>query len=491
MMLLRDLLQGTDVQCPPSFAGYPVNTISCDSREPMPGGLFAALSGPNADGADFIKEAVARGARVIAKQEGGRVFSGYTIPDDICVLDVADPKAFLRLIAPKFYGHPAEKVKTIGVTGTNGKTTITYLLESIIHAAGQKCGVIGTVNYRIGTAVLPSKNTTPGYLDNQRYLARLVQENVPFCVMEASSHALDQRRLDGIDFIAAVFSNLTQDHLDYHPDMEHYFRAKALLFTGLSARATAAINMDNSYGRRLPALTKARVLTYTIDTTAEMRAADIRYGYNSTEFEVHFPGGKAPVRTRLIGRHNVYNILAAFACVLAQGFSVETIVKGIEDLEYVPGRLEPVDVGQDFFVFIDYAHTDDGLLNVLQSLKAMTAKRVIAVFGCGGDRDAKKRPKMGHVACLLADHSIVTSDNPRSEDPQAIIDQIITGFTRTNFETCMDRRQAIGRALKMAGPGDVVLIAGKGHEKYQVFRDKTIPFNERAIVLELLGTVSR
>ncbi|MBI3314421.1 MAG: UDP-N-acetylmuramoyl-L-alanyl-D-glutamate--2,6-diaminopimelate ligase [Candidatus Omnitrophica bacterium] len=486
MMLLRELLQGTGIPVGPACANHPVGCISCDSREGMPNGLFVALPGFKVNGADFIRDAVRQGARTIVKQQAGRVLGDYTIPDDVCVLDTADTKAFLRCVTPRFYGHPGGQVKTIGVTGTNGKTTITYLLESILRAAGHKCGVVGTINARIGTTFFPSKNTTPGYLDNQRYLARLVQEGVPYCVMEASSHALDQGRLDGIDFAAAVFTNLTQDHLDYHKDMADYFRAKSLLFFGLSPQAAVLINADDGYGQRLKTLTRARVWTYAIDAPADVRATQIRYSLGGTEFDVHFSGGKISVPTRMIGRHNVYNILAAFVCALAQGFAVETIIKGIEGLKNVPGRLEPVDRGQDFFVFIDYAHTEDGLINVLRALKAVTAKGVIVVFGCGGDRDHGKRPRMGHVACLLADHAVVTSDNPRSEDPQAIIDQIVAGFTRTNFETCVDRRQAIGRALKMAKTGDVVLIAGKGHEERQIFKDKTVPFNEREIVMEFL-----
>ncbi len=487
MILLRELLQGTGIHVQPAYADHPVGCISCDSRESMLNGLFVALPGFKVDGADFIRDAVRQGARTIVKQQAGRMLGDYAIPDDVCVLDTADTKAFLRWVTPRFYDHPGGQVKTIGITGTNGKTTIAYFLESILHAAGQKCGVVGTINSRIGTTFFPSKNTTPGYLDNQRYLARLVQEGVPYCVMEASSHALDQGRLDGIDFAAAVFTNLTQDHLDYHKDMADYFRAKSLLFSGLSPQAAAIINADDEYGRRLKTLTQARVWTYAIDAPADVCAADIRYALSGTGFDIRFSGGKIPVHTRMIGRHNVYNILAAFTCALAQRFAaVGTIMKGIEGLKNVPGRLEPVDAGQDFFVFIDYAHTEDGLINVLRALKAVTAKRVIVVFGCGGDRDHGKRPKMGHVACLLADHSVVTSDNPRSEDPQAIIDQIVAGFTRANFEICVDRREAISRALKMARTGDVVLIAGKGHEERQIFKDKTIPFNEREIAMEFL-----
>ncbi len=489
-MMLRDLL--TTLGLPAleeRYGQYTVAMISCDSREAQKDGLFVALPGFKFDGNDFIKDAVAQGARIIAKKGPERRLSEFTIPDDIAVLDVKDPKSFLRVATLHFYGQPSQHIRTIGITGTNGKTTITYLLESIIHAAGQSCGVIGTVNYRIGNKILPSKNTTPGFLDNQRLLAELLRLNVGYCVMETSSHALAQGRVDGIDFAGAVFTNLTQDHLDFHKDMESYFQAKALLFTHLTNGAAAVINSDDSYGKRLVPLSKGRVITYAIDQQADVHAQHIHYQLSGTDFDIVYPSGKVSLHTRLIGKHNVYNLLAAFALAYALGFDASVIKKGLEGSPHVPGRLEAVNSGQDFFVFIDYAHTEDGLINVLKSLRAVSPERIIVVFGCGGDRDKGKRPKMGAAACTLADYSIVTSDNPRSEDPQSIIDEILTGFTNGNYETCVDRREAIGRALKMAQKGQLVLIAGKGHESEQIFKDKTIPFNERKIVEDFLKHV--
>ncbi|MBF0571321.1 MAG: UDP-N-acetylmuramoyl-L-alanyl-D-glutamate--2,6-diaminopimelate ligase [Candidatus Omnitrophica bacterium] len=469
-----------------SYRNFDVRTISCDSREEQTDGLFVALAGTKLNGEDFIKDAIAKGAKIIAKQGETRKLKNVSIPDNVCVLDVDDPKYFLYSIGQRFYGNPSDKIKSVGITGTNGKTTITYLIESIIYAALKRCGVIGTVNYRIGDKILPSKNTTPGFLDNQRYLAQLVSLKVEYCVMEVSSHALDQGRLEGIHFSAGIFTNLTQDHLDYHKDMENYFNAKSLLFRNLSSMAVSVINVDDDYGRRLCSLTKSKLITYAIDHPADLRAQNITYHLSGSQYEIVFPEGMIKIHTRFIGKHNIYNILAAFAWGISQGFAPECIRQGIQNLTYVPGRLEPVENGKGIFVFIDYAHTEDGLVNVLKALRAVRTEKIILVFGCGGDRDRTKRPKMGHAACLLADHSIVTTDNSRSEDPLAIINEIIAGFTKRNFEICVDRKEAIGRALNLAQKDQIVLIAGKGHEDYQVFKDRTIAFNEREIIEEFL-----
>jgi UDP-N-acetylmuramoyl-L-alanyl-D-glutamate--2,6-diaminopimelate ligase len=305
-------------------------------------------------------------------------------------------------------------------------------------------------------------------------------------VMEASSHALDQGRLEGIDFSAGIFTNLTQDHLDYHKDMADYFKAKSLLFKNLSSTAASVINVDDDYGKLLLLVTNSKIITYAIDHPAQVRAQNITYHLNGSRFEIIFPQGRIKIHTRFIGKHNIYNILSAFAWGLSQDLNPERIRQGIENLNHVPGRLEPVENNNGFFVFIDYAHTEDGLLNVLKALRAVTLTKIILVFGCGGDRDRTKRPKMGHAACEFADYTFVTSDNPRSEDPQSIIDEITVGFTKDNYETCVDRREAIRRALKSAQKDQIVLIAGKGHENYQIFKDRTITFNEREIVKECL-----
>jgi len=503
-MRLSKLINGIYTKSlPVSFEDFDVSTISCDSREEQKNGLFVALAGAQFKGEDFIKDAMDKGAKVIVvasrHPEAVRPKDLKTpldssplglrmTTDNACVLEVDDPKYFLYCIGQRFYGNPSDKIKSVGVTGTNGKTTITYLIESIIHAAFKRCGVIGTVNYRIGEKILPSKNTTPGFLDNQRFLAQLVGWGVDYSVMEASSHALDQGRLEGVNFSAGIFTNLTQDHLDYHKDMEAYFGAKSLLFKNLSSTAVSIVNVDDEYGRRLRPICQSHSFTYAIDSPADVRAQNINYHLSGTYFEIIFPEGAIKVHTRFIGKHNVYNILAAFAWGLSEDFSPEIIRQGIENLSHVPGRLEGLENDKGIFIFIDYAHTEDGLVNVLKSLRAVTLMKIILVFGCGGDRDRTKRPKMGRAACELADYSFVTSDNPRSEDPQAIIDEVITGFTKENYETCVDRKEAIGRALKLAQRDQIVLIAGKGHEDYQVFKDRTISFNEREIVKDLINT---
>lgn len=464
-----------------SFADREITSLSCDSRVIQQGCLFVALAGNQFNGNDFIRDAMAKGAIVIVRSLN-KSQDVLDIPSHVCVLEVDDPKKFLSDLALRFYGDPSRRLKVFGITGTNGKTTITYLLESIVQYNQKKCAVIGTINYRIGSKILPSKNTTPSFLENQQFLTRLVEDNVEYSFMEVSSHALSQGRVDLIDFRVAVFTNLTGDHLDYHKTMEEYFRAKSILFTNLSREAVAVINADDAYGQRLLSLTEARVFTYGLDLSARVRAKDIAFDFNGSTMTIETPVGNFQLNTPLIGTHNVYNILASIGVGLADGIPLDIIKGGLEQIKLIPGRLENVDCNRDFFVFIDYAHTEDGLKNVLQALRLIGRARIITVFGCGGDRDRTKRPKMGKVACELSDYSIVTTDNPRSEEPKMIIDEICAGFLKKNFETVVDRTEAIGRALSMARQGDVVLIAGKGHETYQIFKDRTIDYDERDVI---------
>lgn len=379
-----------------------------------------------------------------------------------------------------------KKIKMIGITGTNGKTTITYLLESIIHCTGKRSGVIGTVNHRFADKQFRAKNTTPGLLENQRYLAEMLDANMDYCIMEVSSHGLAQGRVKGIDFHVAVFTNLTSDHLDYHKDREEYFQVKAVLFNCLSKNASAVINTDDTYGNRLLGMTRSAVTTYGIKHKADIMAEDIDLSLSGTTFTLITPVGEISIETKLIGMHNVYNILAAVGVCLHENVSLSKIKEGIEGLAFVPGRLEEIKCGQDFYVFVDYAHTEDALRSVLESLKYINGARRILVFGCGGDRDRDKRPKMGRIASDLADFTVLTNDNPRSEDPKDVVDQIAAGFNNNNYEVILDRREAINKGLMSAKTGDIVLIAGKGHEEYQIFKDNTIDFNEREIVRDCL-----
>ncbi len=467
------------------FNGVEVNAVWDDSRRVTPGSLFAALSGPTMKGEDFIDDAVAKGAKVIVLPRGvtGDFNGRY---QDVLFVEVENPRDVFRSVVRDFYGMPSDKVRVIGVTGTNGKTTITYFLESILSAAGFSSGVIGTVNYRVAGKVVPSKNTTPGLLDNQIFLSHLEKSGVSHSVMEVSSHALDQGRVDLIDFSGALFTNLTGDHLDYHKTMDRYFEAKSHLFSRLSAKAYAVINMDDVWGQKLLKMTSARVLSYGIDAEADVRAVVRELGRKGARFDCFFPGGRVLIETPFTGKHNMYNILAAFTAGLSEGIAPNVIKQGIEALRNVPGRLERVECEKGFEIFIDYAHTDDGLKNVLQALQEVKQGRLIVVFGCGGGRDRTKRARMGYIAGELADLSIVTSDNPRGEVPERIINEILPGFNRKNFEVVVDREAAIHRALEIALPGDIVLLAGKGHETYQILQDRTVDFIERDIVGKIL-----
>jgi len=478
--LLKDIYDG-EIQAP--YRQWDIPSISSDSRKVQKDSLFIALNGSTFNGADFIDEAIDKGAKVIVM---GREKRAKALRSDICYLHVHDTDQFLREICKHFYGNPSQNIRTIGITGTNGKTTVTYLVESVLSQADRSCSVIGSVNYRIGSKTLPSQNTTPGFLDNQQFLFHLVDEGVQYCVMEVSSHALDQGRVDGIDFNRAVFTNLTSDHLDYHQTKDDYFAAKTQLFTNLAAGECAILNLDDVCGQELVSMTESKVMTYGIENNANVMAEDIELSLSGLQFTLISPKGKVNMQSRLIGRHNIYNILAAVSVGMSENIPLEQIKLGIECVEVIPGRLEQIKCGQDFFVFIDYAHTQDALENVLNSIKPGCDQKIILVIGCGGDRDKTKRPLMGEVAGKLADFTIVTADNPRSEDPQAIIGQIAQGIKNDRFEIIEDRKQAIGKALALAQAGDVVLIAGKGHETYQIFKDKTIDFDERKIIKEFL-----
>ncbi|MFA5259717.1 MAG: UDP-N-acetylmuramoyl-L-alanyl-D-glutamate--2,6-diaminopimelate ligase [Candidatus Omnitrophota bacterium] len=477
--LLKDIY---DDVLPAACEDIDVQEVCSDSRQVSPGSLFVALRGPREEGTHYIPDAVQKGARVI-------VTDSTAWPDGVippCVLRVPDTRRCLQKLVWRFYGDACQSLRVIGVTGTNGKTTITYLVESILKKAGRSCGVVGTINSRMGNTVWPSKNTTPGLVENFRFLADLASQGAEACVMEVSSHGLHQGRVEGIPFSQAVLTNVTQDHLDYHQNMEDYFLAKARLFVTLSSQSTAVINGDDPYGRRLCSLTKGRLLTYGIESPADFMADNIQLTLSGTEFFVVSPSGRFSVKSALIGQHNVYNILAACAVGMGENVPWEHIQAGIESCVSVPGRMEAVRCGQPFHVFIDYAHTEDALQNVLRSIKAISNARIILVFGCGGDRDTGKRPKMGRVASELADQVIVTNDNPRSEPPQHIIDQILSGFSHDRFRVIPDRAAAIEAAIQEAGAGDVVLLAGKGHENYQIFKEQTIPFDEKEIARQCL-----
>ena len=446
----------------------PVRRLTADSRQVTPKTLFVALRGVHTDGHHFLGDALDRGATVLVVEEFPVALQERVQQAGCTVVKVSNSRQAFGLLASAYYGHPGRHLRLIGITGTNGKTTTSYIIESILQAAGKAVGVIGTVSYRIGTAVLPASHTTPDALELHHLLAQMVEASLDYAVMEVSSHALDQERVWGCRFAAAVFTNLSRDHYDYHGTAEAYFAAKARLFQDLPA-VWHILNLDDAYGQRLLDMSRARLLTYGLEGEATCKPSAVQHGLDGIRFTLSTTKGQLEITSPLVGRHNVYNLLAGIAVAIALDIDAGAIMQGIAQLQRVPGRLERVDSGQDFAVFVDYAHTPDALEQVLQLVRAETTGRLITVFGCGGDRDPGKRPLMGQVATRLSDYTIITSDNPRTEDPQRIIDEIITGVhSAADYVTLPDRQEAIAHAIAMAQPWDTVVIAGKGHEDYQI-----------------------
>jgi UDP-N-acetylmuramoyl-L-alanyl-D-glutamate--2,6-diaminopimelate ligase len=476
-MRLRDLLPGTG-------ADVEVTAIAYDSRQVTPGALFVALRGARADGIRFVPQAISRGAAAIVAESPAP--EGTRVP----WIQVADARDTLASLAAAFHGHPSERLALVGITGTNGKTTTSYLLSSIFEAAGVKCGRIGTIAYRAGGTEIEAARTTPEAPDLQRMFAAMVGDGCGACVMEVSSHALALRRVDHTRFAAAVFTNLTRDHLDFHGSMDAYFAAKRRLFELLPDGAVGVINVDDHRGAEMVAAAR-RPVTYAIDAAADVRPGPLSFSLDGLAFEIRTPRGTLHVRSRLVGRPNAYNILAAAAAAMALDLPFTAIESGIAALEHVPGRFQLVSgTADNVKVIVDYAHTDDALKNLLETARPLASGRIITVFGCGGDRDRTKRPLMGAVAARLSDLVIVTSDNPRSEDPVAIIEEVRRGIVPppdrvmprgqrpTSSLAIVDRREAIEKAIRDARPGDLVVIAGKGHEKYQEIGERTLPFDD-------------
>jgi UDP-N-acetylmuramoyl-L-alanyl-D-glutamate--2,6-diaminopimelate ligase len=462
-----------------------VTAVTYDSRQAGPGSVFVALRGANADGASFARDALNRGAVAVVSE--------ISPPRDVTRpwIQVPDARLSLAALSATLYDNPSEELTLVGITGTNGKTTTSYLLASIFEAAGVRCGRIGTVGYRIGTREFEAARTTPEAPDLQRMLREMVTDGCGACVMEVSSHALTLRRADRLHFAAAIFTNLTRDHLDFHRDMEAYFVAKRRLAELLPDTGIAVTNLDDPRGRDFAA-SASRVVTYAIDAPADVRPGPLTFSLDGLAFEVRTPRGTLRLTSPLVGRPNAYNILAAVAAAMALDVQFGAIEKGIAQLSNVPGRFQVVsDSADDVRIVVDYAHTDDALKNLLETARPLANGRVITVFGCGGDRDRTKRPLMGAVAARLSDLVIITSDNPRSEDPNQIIEEVKRGIvlpadraigTRppksTPYLAISDRKTAIERAVREAAAGDLVLIAGKGHEKYQVIGERTLPFDD-------------
>jgi UDP-N-acetylmuramoyl-L-alanyl-D-glutamate--2,6-diaminopimelate ligase len=463
-----------------------VQHLTADSREVVPGSLFVALRGLQTDGHRFLDTALDHGATALVVEAlTPRLLQRIQAEGRTVVQVQHTPKA-LGMMASAFYDYPSRSLRLIGVTGTNGKTTTTYIVEAILRAAGKSVGVIGTVNYRYAGKQLLAPQTTPGAPQVQALLRDMVEADVSDVVMEVSSHALDQERVRGCEFVVSVFTNLSRDHYDYHGTEEAYFASKMRLFRELPAQ-WHVLNLDDPFGRRLVHTTRARLLTYGLTSEATLKPYDVDHGLGGIRFTLPTTKGRLAVRSSLVGRHNVYNLLAGIAVALALDVEAGAILEGIARLQDVPGRLEHIDCGQDFHVFVDYAHTPDALEQILRALRAETTGRLITVFGCGGDRDPGKRPLMGRVATALSDDTIITSDNPRTEDAQGIIDDIVAGVETTRaYMTVVERRQAIAEAIRMAQPHDTVLIAGKGHEDYQILGTQRVPFDDREIAREAL-----
>ncbi len=465
-------------------AGTEVSSLAYDSRRVKQGTLFFAIRGEKADGHEFIDKALAQGAMAIVSERPA--------PPSLATRWVQVPKIRRALAeaARAFLGQPDSRLKLLGITGTNGKTTTAYILESIYRAAGIPAGLFGTVEYRFAGRVLTAGNTTPESLDLLSYFADLVNAGGQAAVMEVSSHALAQERVWGFHFAAAVFTNLTQDHLDYHQNMENYFLAKRKLFEGLGAAPPdlAVLNADDPASARLMDLPYPRRITYGLNSSAQVKAKQFTQGPTGLRATVVTPDGKLEIQSSLLGRANLMNILAATATATGLEIAEEKIEAGVAALTGVPGRVDRVDLGQPFLVLVDYAHTDDALRNVLRTARELTRNRLIVVFGCGGDRDRAKRPLMGEAAGSLSDLAILTSDNPRSEDPLLIMSDAMVGLQKTGkpYLAEVDREAAIRKALQLAKGGDVVVLAGKGHETYQVLKDRTIHFDDREVAQQVL-----
>lgn len=466
--------------------------IQHDSRKVTKGTLFVCMVGAHVDGHSFIPQAREKGAVAILTAN-----EDADMPAGLSVLVVKDLAKSLQVIAPYFHDYPSRDMRVIGITGTNGKTSISYMTRAMLRKMGFRVGLIGTIQIMIEDEVLPIHNTTPDVVELQSTIAMMRDKGMDYVVMEVSSHALDQNRVAGMEFDTVVFTNLTQDHLDYHKTLENYKLAKARLFDMVGDKANvkrgkcAVINIDDEAGKTMLEHADCRHLTYAINNDASLKAENIQVLASGAKFDIKTEHGVLPLDLKITGIFNVYNVMAAVGAALAEGLPPAVIKATLDEFTSVPGRFELVRGGQDFAVIVDYAHTPDGLENILKTARQIAKKRIITVFGCGGDRDNTKRPIMGRIAAELSDVVIATSDNPRTEDPQRILDMVVAGVQEKigdkQHEDIIDRRQAIFRAVELAETDDIVVIAGKGHENYQILKDKTIHFDDKEVALEAIA----
>lgn len=479
---LPDLLKESGIALEGTIPDILISQVTDDSRAVSPDTLFIAVKGARQDGHRFLEEAIRRGASAVLAQEACR------LPSHVVLLRVPATRPLVGPLTHVFFGKPSNQMKMVGVTGTNGKTTVAWLVQHLLGAAQTPCGLIGTIVIRDGKLERPSENTTPGAAALQGMLAQMRDNSLAACSMEVSSHALDQHRTDGITWASAVFTNLSPEHLDYHQNVENYLKAKLRLFESLAPTAAAVINRDDPMWQRVCQATSARVWTYSLKGKADFTAQEVEFSMEGIRCRLNTPEGKFLIHSPLIGRHNLENILAALGAVSSMGYSLSSVLPAVASFKGVPGRLERIEAGQSFPVLVDYAHTDGALERVLEALRAVSSRRILLVFGCGGNRDQTKRSRMGRVAGEGAHQVIVTSDNPRFEDPAAIARQVAEGLQGSNvpWQIILNRREAIQTALEGADAGWLILIAGKGHESVQIFGDQTVPFDDRAVIRELL-----
>ncbi len=479
-MKLKKLIKDIPIKEVKGSKEVEITGLSVNSKLVAPGHLFVAKKGHLDDGTKYIPEAVQAGAHAILTDLYDPSFKQIT---QLIDPDIAGKEAQL---ATTFYQFPSKELLMVGITGTNGKTTTSFLVKHILDRTSKLSGLIGTIEYIIGQNRYSASRTTPDVISNHKMLRDMVTHGCKSCVMEVTSHALHQNRVQGIEFDIAVFTNLTLDHLDYHSTMEDYADAKSRLFKGLNKTKTACINSDSPWSKKMIEDCKAKLIRYGIESECDLKASNIKLTPAGTSFDISFEGKMYSARSPLVGRYNVYNAMAALAVGLASGCTMDALIPLLDTFPPVVGRVEPVPNPLNLKIFVDFAHSDDALINVLECLTEFKTGKIITVFGCGGDRDRAKRPKMAKAAEEYSDISIVTNDNPRSEDPEEIAKEILKGFRKNNYIVELDRRRAIQKAIELAEPQDIILIAGKGHETYQIFQHKTCEFDDRKVALEII-----
>ncbi len=484
-MKLDELINGIEIVKTVGSLNKEVVNITADSRQVKRDFAFVAYKGVSVDGHDYIPNAIENGATAVISE---RELLEGEFPPDVTLLQTQDGRAAFALMSSNWYGNPESKLKIIGITGTNGKTSTAHLVHAIFTIAGGKMAIMGSITHRFGGKSVPASTTTPDSLTLHRLFREMVDDGANSVVMEVTSHSLEQKRVAAIKFDAAVFTNLTLDHLDFHKNMQNYLDAKTKLFAQLKSQKSAAIfNADDNNSEYIIKRTKARMLTYGVQKAADLQAKNVSSTIKGLKFTAITPKGEVDIQLKLLGEYNLYNALAAAGVGLAMGLELDVIKQGLESA-FVPGRFELVDKGQDFGVVVDYAHTPDALERLLKAARNITDGQLICVFGCGGDRDKGKRPIMGRIATKISDQVIITSDNPRTEEPDNIIAEIEAGVVpNANYEIIADRNAAIAKAIQIAEKNDLVVIAGKGHEDYQIFKDRRIHFDDREVAAEHLA----